>query len=316
MPVNTVLTGPAGYRGMPLAELEAQYSPSSRVQDLSWFLAEYAHRSEAARSGSQVRVGLRYGTGARETLDYFPAGAPDAPLHVYVHGGYWQELSKDESAFAAPGFAAQGINFVALGYGLAPECSLDEIVAQVRGGLAWLLSRSGELGFDPRRVFLSGSSAGAHLVAMALLPGWVPGGGHPADLFAGAVLLSGIYDLEPLLPTYVNAKIGMDAVVARRNSPIFALPDRLPPVIVARGGVETEEFARQHEEFVLAIAERGGAAQDLVIERRNHFDLPFDLGDRETRLGHAVSRLHTPSAPRSGEEGSETGAGPVSGRHP
>jgi len=295
MSVNSALvragSGAALYRNMPPAELEAQYSPSSRVDDLAWFLAEYARRSEGARTDLSVRVGLRYGAGVRETLDYFPAGQPNAPLHVYLHGGYWQELSKDESAFAAPGFIRQGMNFVALGYGLAPEYQLDEIVAQVRNGLAWLLSRSEELGFDPRQVFLSGSSAGAHLVAMALLPGWMPGGGHPADLFAGAVLLSGIYDLEPLRHTYVNAKIGLDALAAHRNSPIFALPDRLPPLLVARGGVETEEFARQHDDFVLAIAERGGVVQDLVIEHRNHFDLPFDLGIRETLLGRAVLGL-------------------------
>lgn len=300
MPVNSSLSGSAPvrtkrdvavYRNMPLAELESQYSPSSRVHDLAPFLAEYARGSEAARSDLSVRVGLRYGAGARESMDYFSAGQPNAPLHVYIHGGYWQELSKDESAFAAPGFIRQGMNFVALGYGLAPEYQLDEIVAQVRNGLAWLLSRYEELGFDPRQVFLSGSSAGAHLVAMALLPGWMPGGGHPADLFAGVVLLSGIYDLEPIRHTYVNAKIGMDALAARRNSPIFALPDRLPPMIVARGGVETEEFARQHDDFVLAIAARGGVAQDLVIEHRNHFDLPFDLGIRESLLGRAVLGL-------------------------
>jgi arylformamidase len=274
------------YRGYDQAELDRQYSPSSRVPDISVFLHEYATRSELARAGRPVVRHLRYGPEPRETLDFFPADRPDAPLLVFVHGGYWQELSKDESAFPARGLT--GAAFAALGYGLAPDYRLDEIVTHVRRGLWWLVRHAEELGVLPTKIHLAGHCAGAHLVAMALRPGWLPDGRHPCDVFAGATLLSGVYDLRPLRLTYVNTPLGLTAADARELSPALAPPDRLPPLTVARGGVETEEFVRQHNEFVRLATPSAAEVLDIVVPHRNHFDIPFDLDDPATALGAAV----------------------------
>ncbi|MFI1223575.1 MULTISPECIES: alpha/beta hydrolase [unclassified Streptomyces] len=270
--------------------LDRQYSPSSRVADITVFLDAYAALSKRTRDELTVRTGIPYGAEACETLDFFPAAEPDAPLLVFVHGGYWQELSKDESSFPARGTVPAGAAFAALDYGLAPAYRLPDIVAQVRRGLEWLVVHAAELGVDKRRIILSGSSAGAHLVLMALLDDWRPGGAHPADAFAGAVLLSGVYDLEPLRLTYVNEPLGLTARTARPMSPLHRLPDRLPPLVVARGGAETDEFRRQHDDLVSAVAARSPEVRDLVVSHRNHFDITFDLDDPATALGAAVFR--------------------------
>jgi arylformamidase len=253
------------------------------VPDVGVFLREYATRSAAARAAGCRE--LRYGPQPPALLDHFPAGEPDAPLLVYVHGGYWQELGKADSSFAAPGLLGRDVAFAALGYGLAPAYGLDEIVAMVRDGLWWLVTH-----LRPSAVYLAGSSAGAHLVAMALLDGWLPDGRHPADVFAGAVLLSGIYDLRRLRLTYVNDALGMDAAAAVRNSPLDRLPDRLPPLVVARGEHETDEFAAQQARL-LAHVRPDTTVTDLVVPGRNHFDLPLDLGTPGTALGDAVLGL-------------------------
>jgi arylformamidase len=277
------------------AELDVQYSPSSCVADIGVFLDAYARESEKARLELPMRAGLAYGSRPCETLDFFPAAGPAAPLLVFVHGGYWQELSKNESAFPARGLVPAGIAFAAVDYGLAPEFRLDEIVDQVRRAVLWLIEHADELGVDRSRIHLSGSSAGAHLAAMTLLGGWMPEGRHPARSIAGAVLLSGVYDLEPLRHTYVNEPLGLDAAAAARMSPLRHLPDRLPPLIVARGGHETDEFARQHDDFVAAAASRAPSVRDLVISHRNHFDITFDLADRASELGAAVfDRIGSP----------------------
>ncbi|MEU2656778.1 alpha/beta hydrolase [Streptomyces sp. NPDC007325] len=270
--------------------LDRQYSPSSCVPDLTVFLDGYAELSRRTRDALTVRTGIPYGPEPCETLDFFPAPGPEAPLLVFVHGGYWQELSKDESSFPALRTVPAGAAFAALDYGLAPAYRLEEIVAQVRRGLAWLVAHAGELGVDRRRVLLSGSSAGAHLVLMSLLDDWRPHGLHPADAFAGAVLLSGVYDLEPLRLTYVNEPLGLTEESARLMSPLHRLPDRLPPLVVARGGAETDEFRRQHDELVSAVAGRSPEVRDLVVPHRNHFDITFDLDDPATALGGAVHR--------------------------
>lgn len=276
------------YRGYDRRTLDRQYSPSSRAPDMNAVVARYGEESEKVRADFGVRRGIPYGHAPAESLDFFPAGSRNAPLVVFLHGGYWQELSRDDSSFPARGLVPAGAAFAALGYGLAPEYRLDEIVAQVRRGLHWLLEHAAELGVDPDRIHLGGSSAGAHLALTALLDDWRPGGRRPADAFAGAVLLSGVYDLEPLRLTYVNGPLGLDAAAAARLSPIHRLPARLPALVVARGGAETEEFARQHDELVRAVEPRAAGLREVVAADRNHFDLPFDLADPASALGAAV----------------------------
>lgn len=276
------------YRGYDQAELDRQYSPSSRVVDLTEFLDEYARESALSRAELDVRLSVRYGPQPPETLDFFPAAGPAAPLMVFVHGGYWQELSKDDSAFPARGLVPAGVAFAAINYGLAPDYQLDTIVQQVRRGLWWLTEHAVELGVAADRIHLSGSCAGAHLVAMAFLDEWIPDGRCPAEVFAGATLLSGVYDIEPIRLTYVNEPLRLDRAAAARLSPINRLPDRLPPLVVARGGVETDEFIRQHDEFVEAVSTRSPVVRELVVAHRNHFDIPFDLDDPTTDLGKVV----------------------------
>jgi arylformamidase len=268
-------------------DLDREYSPSSRVDDITVYLAEYARRSAAARAAHGFRR-LRYGPRSVQVLDYFPPSRAGAPLMVYVHGGYWQELGVGDSSFAAPDFLDAGWGFAALGYGLAPRFPLDEIVTMVREGLWWLAGNAARLPGATGEIHLSGSSAGAHLVAMALLDDRWPGGAHAADVFAGATLLSGVYELEPLCSTYINHALGLDIAAATRNSPVLRLPGRLPPLVVAIGENETGEFTRQHQEFVAAARPCAAALTEFVVAGRNHFDLPFDLGVAGTRLGDAV----------------------------
>ncbi|MET9764376.1 alpha/beta hydrolase [Streptomyces sp. NPDC006372] len=275
------------YGAYDQAALDIQYSPSSRTTEMPEILAQYASRSSAVRSELSAQTDLQYGKEPCERLDLFPGKLPGAPLVVFVHGGYWQELSKDDSSFPARGLVDSGAAFAAVGYGLAPRYRLDEIVEQIRCSLEFLIEQARELGFDPARIHLVGHCAGAHLVLMSLLDDWRPGGKSPAEAFAGATLISGVYDLEPLSLTYVNEPLGLDRATARRLSPIHRLPDRFPPLIVARGGAETDEFCRQHDLFVEAATARAETVRALVATNRNHFDVAFDLSDPATGLGTA-----------------------------
>lgn len=275
------VNGTFEYRGLDRATLDREYSPSSCIRDLRPYLECYAERSAEARRRHRVRTDLRYGDRPEETLDFFPASQPAAPLHVFVHGGYWQELSKNESSFTAPAFLAAGAAFAAIGYGLAPAHRLEEITDMVRAALRWLIANAAVLGVDPRRIHVSGTSAGAHLVAMALLPKDIRGA------VAGVTLLSGVYDLEPLVHTYVNDNLGLTRETARRNSPLHHLPARLPPVVLVRGGIETDGFIRQHEWMAAALRGRTTLVE-VVSPARNHFDLPSELADPGTTLGRAV----------------------------
>jgi arylformamidase len=268
--------------GLDRQALDRDYSPSTLVTDIQVYLDDYAARSARARRDHPSHHILRYGPAPAATIDFFPATVPQAPLHVFVHGGYWQELGPEESSFAAPGFTAAGAAFAAVGYGLAPSYRLADITSMVRLALVWLSRQAEGLGVDPLRIVVSGSSAGAHLVLMALCL-------EPVlrQQIAAAALLSGVYDLRPLTRTYVNDALGLTHEAAVRNSPLFRLPDQLPPIILARGGGETSAFIRQHETLRAALLDRGPVTE-VVSAERNHFDLPFELPDPRTALGQAV----------------------------
>ena len=275
------------WRDFDLATLEREYSPSSCVDDLGALIEAYASRSRESEARATVHKGLIYGNHPDEALDFFPADNPRAPLQIYIHGGYWQELSKDESTFAGADFVAEGVAFAAIGYTLAPDAGIEQIVEQCRRSLVWLYRNAGELGFDGERIFISGSSAGAHLAAMLLTTHWEDYA-VPADLVKGATLMSGIYDLRPICDTYINEPLQLDETAARELSPLFGNLAGLPPAIVCWGEHETDEFKRQSRFFADALQQAGSPATMLEVAGRNHFDIVHALANPSTSLGERV----------------------------
>lgn len=249
-----------------MTPLERDYSPSTRVASLAAEIDRYRSTSVTAASlGHEV---LPYGEHADEfTVVVRPA--EQCHLHVFIHGGYWQELSAWESLGPALGWSDQQHTvFAAVNYRLAPAADLATMIDQCRQALATLQQR-----YRPTSLTLSGSSAGAHLAAHTAI-----GTAVHLDL---VVLLSGVYDLAPLVGTYINEALGLTAVTAREWSvPFDVLPDA--PVLVAHGDNETPAFMGQSA----ALAEAWGA--ELVeVPNRNHFDVVFDLAmlDSPSRRG-------------------------------
>lgn len=282
----------AVYATFDQQSLDLEYSPSSRIDDINVYLDEYTRASEAARNVAlemnACEADLRFGPGEEETLDLFlPAERKGAPLHVFVHGGYWQLLSKNESCFAAPAFLQRGSAFAALNYTLAPAQTLSGIVGEVRRAVAWLYRNADRWELDRDRIFVSGHSAGAHLAMMLLVADW-PGIGLPPDIVKGVCAVSGIFDLEPVRLTYVNEKVRMDAGEARRNSPVLRALTGSCPVIFAWGDNETGEFKRQSEEYAARLRDEGIPVTAREIENRNHFDVILDLADADSWLARQV----------------------------
>lgn len=273
------------WRALAREQLEREYSPRLLVADIQPYLDRYARLSEAARAELNVERGIAYGPTPDEVLDYFPAASPRAPVHVFIHGGYWRALGKDDSSFAAPAFIRSGASFVALNYALAPKAHLDEIVHQCRSAIAWLYRNASKLGSDPERIFVSGSSAGGHLVAMLLATQWDQQFGIPDDVIKGGCAVSGIFDLEPLLQCSINETLRMDREEALRNSPMALVRKNPSPLIVAWGEVETAEWKRQNREYASQWRSVNGACEEIEIPGRNHYDIILDLNDPDSQLG-------------------------------
>ncbi len=292
--------GAAGFGAdLPLAERELAYSPSSCIGgDYAPFVQEYVTRSVAALHIPGARCGLAYGPAASNTLDLFLppvdglAGSNLPPLLVFIHGGYWQELSKNESLFAAEDCIAAGAAFVALDYTLAPHATLAQMVVECRNALRCLHAQANELGFDARRIVVAGSSAGAHLAAMCCLRDWPGDADLPVGLPAAAVLVSGVYELTPLVGTSINEALALTPKTAAHVSPIRFDLAGFPPALVCWGAIETEAFKTQSFGFAQAIgAVTSSPPQVFEVPGRNHFDIILELARGGTVLGDATRHL-------------------------
>ena len=264
-------------------DLEREYSPSSvSKQPATWYVEQYAQRSAAVRNSLGDRLEkCAYGPGADE-YSLVARHSPAAPLLVFVHGGYWKALSADDCCMWAQDALDRGYSFASVNYTLAPTASLERIVAQCRAALRWLADSSG---LHPRRTVISGSSAGGHLAAMCSTASPTP-----ATVDA-AVLLSGVYDLVPLLSTTVN-----DAVMLTRPDAVRLSPQHLPvthvdSVVAVWGEEETGAFKHQSRGYVTKLSAGGVNATTLEAPGRDHFDLIYDLLTPGTPLGDTIISL-------------------------
>ncbi|VAV92715.1 hypothetical protein MNBD_ALPHA02-2067 [hydrothermal vent metagenome] len=273
------------YHTMGKEKLEREYSPSSCIDDIAVPLSKYRNLSRVAREKlkDQCHRNIKYGPEKRAHMDIFiPKGDGSFPVHIFIHGGYWQELSKEESSFAASNFLDHDIIFIALDYTLAPKARLTHITDQVRRALRWILGHIDTYGGDKNNITLSGNSAGAHLVAEIL-----------SDLddhspIKGACIISGIYDLRPLVLTYVNDLLGLSMAEAIAASPLFHIPKTACPVIFSYGENETDEFKRQTEVYKDAWQKAGHKASFIPMPGFNHFDIILELNNKNSPLFKAI----------------------------
>jgi arylformamidase len=270
------------YRGMDRTALDAAYNNTEAVgiAKRDQYVAARVARSDVFRKTHAGRIDLRYGVGARQRLDVFACGAAGAPTLVFIHGGYWQQNDKEPFAFLGDGLLPAGFNLAVVEYTLAPAARMDAIVAEIRASVAWVIDHAKVLGGDPRRVFVSGHSAGGHLTAMAMTDPRV----------AGGLAISGIYDLEPIRLNYLNEKLGLDTAEAQRNSPLVHLPARAAPLIVTVGLGELPELIRQSEEFATAWQKRGLPGRYVPVAGHDHFSILDELARPEGKL---VGELRT-----------------------
>lgn len=274
------------------ANLENQYNARAAVPEHVDIQADWLRRSEQVRSTRACKLDLAYGAGERHKLDLFLAGTANGPLHMFLHGGYWQRGDRRANHFVAEGLGAHGVNVAMVGYDLCPSVSLDEIVAQVRAALAWLWRNADSLGFDARRIQVCGHSAGGHLTAMLLATRWPDQGADlPSELIHSALAISGLYDLEPLRHTSINEAVGMDAESAARNSPALWPGSGNAPVAAAVGGLESAEFHRQAETLAARWRPRAGAVEVLEVPGTNHFTILETLAGEGVLLERALRLL-------------------------
>ncbi len=277
------------------AELDRAYDQRVWAANAAAVIECYATVSKAVQTRYAYTT-EQYGPGEDEVLDVYPpargakpaaggAGSGGAPIHVFVHGGAWQRLTKDDSAFPAPAFVESGAVYIALNFSVLPKVRLPDMADQCRRAIVWIVRNAWRFGGDPGRIHLSGHSSGGHLAGVLLTTDWKALGLEKSPLRSGLVA-SGMYDLGPVLLSARSSYVKLDKAEEDALSPMRHLDRVACPIVVAYGDGESPEFKRHARDFAAALKAKVRHPSQLVEgTAQNHFEIALTLGKADGLLG-------------------------------
>ena len=91
------------------------------------------------------------------------------PVLIFAHGGNWNSGNKDMYGFLGRNFAKKNVVTVLPGYTLSPKANYDTMTKQIAEAISWTQNNITDYGGDPTQIYLTGHSAGGHLIALATL---------------------------------------------------------------------------------------------------------------------------------------------------
>ncbi len=268
-------------------DYEVEYNNRARVPENPALMAGWASDAAAYRE-QRTPHRISYGPGPRHVIDVFAGEGAEqnkAPLVVFIHGGYWQALDGSWFSHMARGLNAHGIGVAVPTYDLCPQVSVADIIMQMREAMRELAELSGQL-------VVSGHSAGGHLAACMLATDWKAyDASLPSDLVGAAYTISGLFDLEPLVPTSINKALGLDQTTARAASPLFWQPPGHGSLDAVVGEAESAEYHRQSLGIVEVWGQTGIATQYGTVPAANHFTAIAPLADPASAMTLRLKEL-------------------------
>jgi arylformamidase len=264
-------------------DYEVEYNNRARVPEHPALIAGWARDAAAYRERKAPRS-IPYGPGTRHTIDFFP-GDDNAPIVVFIHGGYWQALDGSFFSHLAAGLNTHGIGVAIPGYDLCPNVTVDDIIGQMR-----MMTR--ELARLGQSLVVSGHSAGGHLAACMLATDWPAfDASLPQDLVVAAYAISGLFDLGPLVETSINHALHLDRATARAASPLFWKAPVHGSLDAVVGENESAEYFRQSKSIVDSWGATGLATRFGTIPAANHFTAIAPLADPQSPMVRRLTEL-------------------------
>jgi acetyl esterase/lipase len=250
----------------------------------------------------RTEVAYLEGEGAdavKHKLDVFrPEGGQGLPVLLFFHGGVWQRGDKSAYANVGQAFARRGIVTLVVNYRLTPTVRHPGHVQDAARAAAWALENVERFGGRKDRVFLSGHSAGGHLVTLLQFDeSYLKAVGHASEELAGVIAFSGVFDLtRPIDDTeeggfedFIFPPFGRDEAVRRAASPVSHLRAVRPPLLVLLAGEDYEDMRQQSRDFVAALQARELPVSFITVPGRGHFELIQQLGsDKDPTTEHVV----------------------------
>jgi arylformamidase len=263
-------------------DLEVEYNNRARVPTHPVVIAGWANDSASYRALAADRhTKIQYGLSPRQYLDVFKPASQIAnmPTVMFIHGGYWQALSPSSFSHMARGLNERGISVAIAGYDLCPDVGMADIVEQMISAAHLLVKQT------KKPIIACGHSAGGHLAACLAATDWLNIDEKlPAHSVPAGLALSGLFELEPLVPTSVNQKLGLDIQSARALSPRLWLPPKGIVFDAWVGADESAEYHRQSQTITAVWSASGNTTRCISVPGANHFTVIAPMTDPASAL--------------------------------
>jgi acetyl esterase/lipase len=262
------------------------------------FFVSPASAQEKAKSFEVKRVkDLVYYDGEgmdsnKHKLDlYLPEGAKDFPVLFFVHGGAW--MTGDRNSFfglygsLAKVYVKQGIGVVVISYRLSPGVKHPEHVKDVARAFAWTYKNIAKYGGNVDQLFISGHSAGGHLVALlAADESYLRVHDLTPKAIRGVIPISGVYIIaDGLVPNVFGREEGS----GKKASPISYVKKGLPPFLILYADKDYSTCGKTpSEKFCKALDDTGTSARTLEIKESDHFKILFAACKTGTNVSTAI----------------------------
>jgi arylformamidase len=270
-------------------DLETEYNNRARVPAHPEIITDWAADAAAYRAlAAERHTTIQYGHSERQYFDLFKPASPTAniPTVLFIHGGYWQALSATSFSHMARGLNERGIAVAVANYDLCPDVGMGDIIEQMISVTHILFKQT------QRPVVVCGHSAGGHLAAcLAATDFQNIDEALPSQVVPAGLAISGLFELEPLVPTTINLKLGLDIEAARAFSPRLWLPPKGIVFDAWVGGDESAEYHRQSQGISAVWSAAGNNANYVSVPGANHFTVIAPLSDPASAISSRLVEI-------------------------
>jgi len=263
------------------AEFDAGYDNFITQEVVAYWEGIFRAESERALAAHPERRELRYGTGERNGIDFFPAaGVEAAPVLVAIHGGLWFLFDKWVMHFLAGAFTRAGVHVACVNYGLAPGQNLGQIVGNCRDAVAFLHANAAGLGIDPARVSVLGHSAAGQLAALTA---------SDTSLEVHACVgVSGFYDIVPFAQTHFHEFTRFPVEEYTTWNPLRNVSPGNPPALLITGAKESSLLQQMMGHYAAALRANGVGVETIAAPGECHFSVLHAIGREDSELFRRV----------------------------
>jgi len=223
----------------------------------------------------QSSIGIEYGKKERQKLDiYQPADGENHPVLIFFHGGAWYHGEREGYAFLARAFAARGFVTVIADYRKYPDVKFPDFVEDTADAIAWTHASISAHNGDPKRIFIMGHSAGAHLSMLAALdPQWLARKNLDSSIIKGVVGLAGPFDFLPMEEGGTADQAMGDWPRPKETQPISYARGDGPPLLLLQGSDDRLVGAHNSENLQAATQAAGGSALYKLYDGVDHYEI-------------------------------------------